>query len=130
MFISSTKTIFLFAVLCFVFIQTAYADIYSQLQFIKISSPKSGQNIAVGEKLIVKYVMQPLIKGNKQSRTNKHCANILIMFLLLKKKIMFLLVKLYNWILTGTRDQAMPSKRKSPQSLKNGKEEEKKKWHP
>ncbi|KAG2199244.1 hypothetical protein INT47_010619 [Mucor saturninus] len=64
MFISSTKSVFLFAVLCFVFIQTAYADIYSQLQFIKISSPKSGQNVVAGKQLLIKYVMQPLIKDH------------------------------------------------------------------
>lgn len=62
----STKSVFLFTVLCLVFIQTAYASVYSQLQFIKISSPKSGQNIVAGQKLIVKYVMQPLIKGSEQ----------------------------------------------------------------
>ncbi|KAI7885470.1 Ribokinase-like protein [Mucor mucedo] len=64
MFISSTKSVFLFAVLCFVFIQTTYADIYSQLQFIKISSPKSGQNVVAGKQLLIKYVMQPLIKDH------------------------------------------------------------------
>lgn len=66
MVILSTKSVFLFTVLCLVFIQTANASVYSQLQFIKISSPKSGQNIVAGQKLIVKYVMQPLIKGSEQ----------------------------------------------------------------
>ncbi|GAA5809679.1 hypothetical protein MFLAVUS_003091 [Mucor flavus] len=60
----STRAIFLFTVLCFVFVQTAYADIFSQLQFIKISLPKSGQDVVAGKQLVVKYVMQPLIKNN------------------------------------------------------------------
>lgn len=60
----STRAIFLFTVFCFVFVQTAYADIFSQLQFIKISLPKSGQDVVAGKQLVVKYVMQPLIKSN------------------------------------------------------------------
>ncbi|EPB91329.1 hypothetical protein HMPREF1544_01846 [Mucor circinelloides 1006PhL] len=58
------KALFLLAVLCLVFIQTTYASVFSQLQFIKISSPKSGQDLRAGEYLTVKYVMQPLIKNN------------------------------------------------------------------
>ncbi|KAG2230599.1 hypothetical protein INT48_004460 [Thamnidium elegans] len=41
----STRAIFLFTVFCLVLVQTAYADIFSQLQFIKISLPKSGQDV-------------------------------------------------------------------------------------
>lgn len=80
MVILSTKSVFLFTVLCLVFVQTAYASIYSQLQFMKISSPKSGQNIVAGEKLIVKYVMQPLIKGNKQTRITVFFSKLLTIF--------------------------------------------------
>ncbi|KAL0139602.1 Ribokinase-like protein [Mucor lusitanicus] len=58
------KALFLLAVLCLVFIQTTYASVFSQLQFIKISSPKSGQDLRAGQYLTVKYVMQPLIKNN------------------------------------------------------------------
>ncbi|CEP19005.1 hypothetical protein [Parasitella parasitica] len=58
------KLLFPLAVLCLVLVQTAYASVFSQLQFIKISSPKSGQNLRAGEYLTVKYVMQPLIKDN------------------------------------------------------------------
>ncbi|KAI8095440.1 Ribokinase-like protein [Thamnidium elegans] len=60
----STRAIFLFTVFCLVLVQTAYADIFSQLQFIKISLPKSGQDVVAGKQLVVKYVMQPLIKNN------------------------------------------------------------------
>ncbi|KAI9283196.1 hypothetical protein BY458DRAFT_467426 [Sporodiniella umbellata] len=51
-------------VLCLVFVQTALADIFSQLQFIKIISPKNGDNIEIGKPLVVKYAMQPLIKDH------------------------------------------------------------------
>ncbi len=64
MVVLSTKSVFLFAVVCLVFIQTAYASVYSQLQFIKISSPKNNDNVVAGKQLVVKYVMQPLIKSN------------------------------------------------------------------
>ncbi|KAG0737428.1 hypothetical protein G6F57_010844 [Rhizopus arrhizus] len=63
MFIS-TRSLFLFTILFAVYIQTVLADIYSQLQFIKIVSPKNGQDIKAGKPLVVKYVMQPLIKNN------------------------------------------------------------------
>lgn len=56
-----TKSLFIFAILCIALIQTSYASIYSQLQFIKIQSPKNGQDLVAGEYLTVKYVMQPLI---------------------------------------------------------------------
>ncbi|CAO3620892.1 unnamed protein product [Mucor hiemalis] len=64
MVLLSSKSAFLLAVVCLVFIQTAYASVFSQLQFIKISSPKNGDNVVAGKKLVVKYVMQPLIKNN------------------------------------------------------------------
>ncbi|KAG1440278.1 hypothetical protein G6F56_011990 [Rhizopus delemar] len=60
----SSRTLILFAVIFAVYIQTVFADIYSQLQFIKISSPKNGQDIEAGKNLVVKYVMQPLIKNH------------------------------------------------------------------
>lgn len=47
--------------LALAFIQFAFADVFSQLQFMKITSPSSGQSIQAGEKIVIKYVMQPLI---------------------------------------------------------------------
>lgn len=41
--------------------QLAMADIFSQLQFMKIVSPTNGQSISAGEEVTIKYVMQPLI---------------------------------------------------------------------
>ncbi|OBZ85814.1 hypothetical protein A0J61_06137 [Choanephora cucurbitarum] len=60
----STKAVFLFAIVCLTFIQSAYASVYSQLQFIKIALPKNGQNLRAGKPLTVKYVMQPLVKDH------------------------------------------------------------------
>ncbi|KAI8876140.1 hypothetical protein K501DRAFT_289045 [Backusella circina FSU 941] len=37
------------------------ADIYSQLQFIKITSPTAGQSVEAGSKLTVSYVIQPAV---------------------------------------------------------------------
>ncbi|KAG1451829.1 hypothetical protein G6F46_009985 [Rhizopus delemar] len=62
--LASSKSFFLFTILSFVFIQTAFASIYSQLQFIKIVSPKNGDDIEAGKPLVVKYTMQPLISEN------------------------------------------------------------------
>jgi hypothetical protein len=45
------------AVLC----GAAMADVFSQLQFMKIISPTSGQSITAGEKVTIKYAMQPLV---------------------------------------------------------------------
>ncbi|KAI8881042.1 Ribokinase-like protein [Backusella circina FSU 941] len=59
-----SKTLLLFAAFLVVFAQVAYANIYSQLQFIKISEPKSGQDFEAGKQLTVKYVMQPLIQND------------------------------------------------------------------
>lgn len=39
----------------------AVADVFSQLQFMKIISPTSGQTVAAGDKLTIKYAMQPLV---------------------------------------------------------------------
>ncbi|KAL0073378.1 hypothetical protein J3Q64DRAFT_1756404 [Phycomyces blakesleeanus] len=61
--VSLSKSFVFSALLLLVLLQTVAADIYSQLQFIKIQSPKSGQNIRAGEKITVKYIMQPLISG-------------------------------------------------------------------
>jgi hypothetical protein len=58
-----SKTVFLFALFLVIFIQATSASIYSQLQFIKISEPKNGQDFKAGQKLKVKYVMQPLVKS-------------------------------------------------------------------
>lgn len=73
MVLLSTKSAFLLAVVCLVFIQTAYASVYSQLQFIKISSPKNGDNLVAGKQLVVKYVMQPLIKSMFEEK-QKSCS--------------------------------------------------------
>ncbi|KAI8370551.1 uncharacterized protein BYT42DRAFT_582812 [Radiomyces spectabilis] len=59
--VASSKSFLLVAVLLVALFQTAYASIYSQLQFIKIQEPKNGQDFRAGEKLVVKYVMQPLV---------------------------------------------------------------------
>ncbi|KAL0141037.1 hypothetical protein V8B55DRAFT_1512497 [Mucor lusitanicus] len=42
--------------LALAFIQFTFADVFSQLQFMKITSPTSA-----GEKVLIKYVMQPLV---------------------------------------------------------------------
>lgn len=67
LFIDSTmqlsKAFLLSAVLVLALIQTAYASVYSQLHFMKVIEPKDGQDIRAGEKLKVKYSMQPLIDG-------------------------------------------------------------------
>ncbi|KAI9271372.1 hypothetical protein BY458DRAFT_474525 [Sporodiniella umbellata] len=60
----SSRSLILFTLLFIASVQTVFADIYSQLQFIKISSPKNGQNVEAGKNLVVKYVMQPLIKNH------------------------------------------------------------------
>jgi hypothetical protein len=44
-----------------VMIQVAMADVFSQLQFMKIVSPTNGQSIQAGDKVTIKYVMQPLV---------------------------------------------------------------------
>ncbi|KAI8985946.1 Ribokinase-like protein [Pilobolus umbonatus] len=59
-----TKSVLLIALFLFICVQTTYADIYSQLQFIKIQSPKNGDNFEAGDKITLKYVMQPLLKDN------------------------------------------------------------------
>ncbi|GAA5816353.1 hypothetical protein MFLAVUS_009881 [Mucor flavus] len=41
--------------------QVAMADIFSQLQFMKIASPTNGQSFSAGQKVTIKYVMQPLV---------------------------------------------------------------------
>ncbi|KAI9031833.1 hypothetical protein CLU79DRAFT_730373 [Phycomyces nitens] len=61
MFASRSSFFLLSAIVLIAFIQTACASVYSQLQYIKIISPTSGQDVKAGEKLIVKYVMQPLV---------------------------------------------------------------------
>ncbi|KAG0182331.1 hypothetical protein DFQ28_009755 [Apophysomyces sp. BC1034] len=57
---SFTKTFVVFAVVVLALLQTAYADIYSQLSFIKIVSPSKDQDVRAGQTLQVKYIMQPL----------------------------------------------------------------------
>lgn len=42
-------------------LQVAMASVYSQLQFMKIISPTSGQSIRAGETVEIKYAMQPLV---------------------------------------------------------------------
>lgn len=51
----------------FIFFQCVLGDVFSQLQFIKIVAPVSGQSIQVGDKIKIKYVMQPLVLGTFQS---------------------------------------------------------------
>lgn len=67
LFIDSTmhlsKTFLLSAVLVLALVQTAFASVYSQLHFMKVIEPKDGQDYRAGEKLKVKYSMQPLIDG-------------------------------------------------------------------
>ncbi|KAI8092301.1 uncharacterized protein B0P05DRAFT_568472 [Gilbertella persicaria] len=42
-------------------LQVVFADVFSQLQFMKIESPTNNQNVKAGEKVVIKYAMQPLI---------------------------------------------------------------------
>ncbi|KAI8139059.1 Ribokinase-like protein [Fennellomyces sp. T-0311] len=56
-----SKSLLLSAVLLVALVQTAYASIYSQLSFMKIDSPRDGQDVKAGSQLVIKYVMQPLI---------------------------------------------------------------------
>ncbi|ORY90571.1 hypothetical protein BCR43DRAFT_464530 [Syncephalastrum racemosum] len=55
------KSTLLSALVVLALVQTALASIYSQLQFMKIESPSNGQDVSPGDKLKIKYVMQPLI---------------------------------------------------------------------
>ncbi|KAF7720707.1 hypothetical protein EC973_006316 [Apophysomyces ossiformis] len=59
-----SKSFAVAVVLLVALFQFATASVYSQLQFIKIVSPKNDQDIKRGQKLKVKYVMQPLIQDN------------------------------------------------------------------
>lgn len=56
----------LFSAVLFCLVQTSLASIYSQLQFMKIIEPTNGQDVRPGEKLTIKYVMQPLVKGENK----------------------------------------------------------------
>ncbi|CDS13246.1 hypothetical protein LRAMOSA05424 [Lichtheimia ramosa] len=55
------KSLLLSAVVVLALAQTTLANIYSQLQFMKIESPKDNQDVRAGEDLTITYVMQPLI---------------------------------------------------------------------
>jgi hypothetical protein len=44
-------------------VQLALADVYSQLQFMKIISPTNGQSIEAGSDIVLQYVMQPTVYG-------------------------------------------------------------------
>ncbi|CAO3638139.1 unnamed protein product [Cunninghamella blakesleeana] len=44
-----------------VIFQFVNASVFSQLQFIKINSPKNGASFEAGEKVTIKYTMQPLV---------------------------------------------------------------------
>ncbi|KAL0088905.1 hypothetical protein J3Q64DRAFT_1832629 [Phycomyces blakesleeanus] len=61
MFALRSSFFLLSAIVLVAFIQTACASVFSQLQYIKIVSPTSGQDVKAGESLVVKYVMQPLV---------------------------------------------------------------------
>ncbi|KAI9490617.1 Ribokinase-like protein [Zychaea mexicana] len=56
-----SKSLLLSAVLLVALVQTTFASVYSQLHFMKIESPRDGQDVKAGDQLVVKYVMQPLI---------------------------------------------------------------------
>lgn len=57
------KATYTLVTLCLLF-HLALADIYNQLQFMKILSPTNGQSIQAGENVTIKYVMQPLVYSN------------------------------------------------------------------
>lgn len=61
------KSLLLSAVVVLALAQTTLANIYSQLQFMKIESPKDNQDVRAGEDLTITYVMQPLIDGIHKS---------------------------------------------------------------
>ena len=61
-----SKTFLLSAVLVLALVQTAFASVYSQLHFMKVIEPKDNQDFRAGQKLKVKYSMQPLIDGKYQ----------------------------------------------------------------
>ncbi|KAF7724815.1 hypothetical protein EC973_000700 [Apophysomyces ossiformis] len=68
------KSLLILAIALLAFLQTAYADIYSQLSFIKIVSPNRDQDVRAGEPLQVKYIMQPL-NYNDGINVNKKLAD-------------------------------------------------------
>ncbi|KAI8882649.1 hypothetical protein K501DRAFT_251087, partial [Backusella circina FSU 941] len=55
------KFIFASLVLLVASVQLALADVYSQLQFMKIISPTNGQSIEAGSDIVLQYVMQPTV---------------------------------------------------------------------
>ncbi|KAI8367773.1 hypothetical protein BD560DRAFT_399547 [Blakeslea trispora] len=54
-------TIISYFVALMVTVQVAMADVFSQLQFMKIESPTNNQNVRPGESVVIKYAMQPLV---------------------------------------------------------------------
>lgn len=65
--------------------QVAMADIFSQLQFMKIASPTNGQSFSAGQKVTIKYVMQPLVLS--KFTISLLCLLLLIVFFLSLRKI-------------------------------------------
>ncbi|RCH90223.1 hypothetical protein CU097_005055 [Rhizopus azygosporus] len=70
------KATYTLVTLCLLF-HLALADIYNQLQFMKILSPTNGQSIQAGENVTIKYVMQPLVYNHV---SNGYAKNIVINF--------------------------------------------------
>ncbi|KAI8345313.1 hypothetical protein EDC96DRAFT_521764 [Choanephora cucurbitarum] len=54
-------TIVSYLIALMVTVQVAMADVFSQLQFMKIESPTNNQNVRPGESVVIKYAMQPLV---------------------------------------------------------------------
>lgn len=69
------KPTYTLVTLCLLF-HLALADIYNQLQFMKILSPTNGQSIQAGENVTIKYVMQPLVYSNYTLYTLYSCSYI------------------------------------------------------
>lgn len=67
------KSLLLSAVVVLALAQTTLANIYSQLQFMKIESPKDNQDVRAGEDLTITYVMQPLIDGMNNDKHTILC---------------------------------------------------------
>jgi hypothetical protein len=55
------KTAAILFVIAIILFQITLADVFSQLQFMKIISPTNGQSITAGEQVTIKYAMQPLV---------------------------------------------------------------------
>lgn len=90
--------------LALAFIQFTFADVFSQLQFMKITSPTSGQSIRAGEKVLIKYVMQPLVYS-KGHTTMKHRYHVLTPVGIIRGN--------FKWLCKVFKDQLSQENRKS-----------------